>query len=387
MRAGFPCARSLALAAAVCCCPSAVPAAEPAKADEAGFFFPLAGAKDCAYDQKRQRLYVTTPQKLVVVDLKARKALESVELGGTLQACDVAPDFSFLAVAPVAGQYVYRVNLAWDKVADMEISQVKFKADPSETGVFSVAVGADNTTLFSTTFAGSGGVKLRRLAAKADTVEVVGRVNMDTVLSAAAGGREVAAAAQGNISSGPLGVYDFKEKAFKPVADLTGFNYEVACARGGRFFARPTRKGCDLFDAAGGRLGTLDGAPVIAAAFHPTTDALFVLRHGEVNVQEYDIQGSRKVARSYPLDKPLVIRGDVRETVTLQPVGRAAVVASFRTNVNFRTYTSGRLKVADDGRTLFAVVPAGVYSFPVAAAAPAPADTKPRPKIKVVDPS
>ena len=82
-----------------------------------------------------------------------------------------------------------------------------------------------------------------------------------------------------------------------------------------------------------------------------------------------------------------MIRGDVRETVTLQPVGRAAVVASFRTNVNFRTYTSGRLKVADDGRTLFAVVPAGVYSFPVAAAAPAPADTKPRPKIKVVDPS
>ena len=109
------------------------------------------------------------------------------------------------------------------------------------------------------------------------------------------------------------------------------------------------------------------------------------MRHGEVNIQEYDIQG-KKISNAYPLDKPLVIRGDVRETVTLQPVGRDVVMASFRVNVNFHTYASGRLKIAENGETLFAVIPAGVYSFPIKAAAPAPADTKPKPKIKVIDP-
>ena len=345
----------------------------------------LAGAKDCAYDQQRQRLYVTTAKKLVIVDMKARKVLESVELGGTLQACDIAPDFKFLVIAPIAAQFVYRVNLAWDKVEDMEISQIKFKGGASETGVFSVAVGSDNSTIFTTTFAGSGGVKLRRLAAKTDTIEEVGQVNMDTVLTAG-GNRDFAAVAQGNISSGPLSVYDFKEQKLKPVADLTGFNYEIACDREGSFFARPTRKGFELFDSKGGRLGVLEGNPVIAAAFHPKTDALFVMRHGEVNLQEYDIQG-KKISNAYPLDKPLVIRGDVRETVTLQPVGRDAVMASFRVNVNFRTYASGRLKIAEDGETLFAVIPAGVYSFPIKASAPSPVDTKPKPKIKIVDPS
>jgi hypothetical protein len=225
-------------------------------------------------------------------------------------------------------------------------------------------------------------VTLRRVT-RDDKVEDVGSVNMDSVLTAG-GGRDFAAVAQGNISSGQLSVYDFKEKKLKSVARLGDFNYGIACARGANFYARPTRGGCELFDGKGGRLGTLDGNPVIAAAFHPKTDSLFVMRHGEVNIQEYDIQG-KNVSNAYPLDKPLVIRGNVRETVTLQPVGRDAVMASFRVNVNFHTYASGRLKIAENGETLFAVTPKGVYVFPIKAT-PA-ADNKPRPKIKVIDPN
>ena len=358
------------------------------KDEEAGFFFALAGAKDCAYDQSRRRLYVTTPKKLVVIDAKARTILDSVKLPGGLQGCDIAPDFSFLAVAPIGAQFVYRIKLDWTKFEDMEVKQIKFKADAAETGVFGIAVGSDNSVLFSTTYAGSGGVKLRRLNAKKDTVEEVGPVRMDAVLTAS-GGRRYAAVAEGNISSGPLKLYDFQEQTLKPIADLQGFHYEMACSRDAAYFARPNRKGCDLYDAKWGRLGTLEGLPVLCAAFHPKSDSLFVLRAGEVNIQEYDIQG-KKVSSTYPLDKPLVIRGDVRvtETAVLQPVGRDAVMASFRTsvNINFRTYASGRLKISEDGATLFAVIPSGVYMFPVKAPTPSATDTKPKPKITVIDP-
>jgi hypothetical protein len=208
---------------------------------------------------------------------------------------------------------------------------------------------------------------------------------MDAVLSPG-GGRRFAAVAEGNISSGPLKIYDFKEKKLAAVANLGGFPYEIACSRDAKYFARPHKKGCDLLDEKGAKLGNLEGAPVIAAAFHPAADTLFVLRHGEVNVQEYDVQG-RKVANSYPLDKPLVIKGDVNvtEVVDLRPVGRDAVIAQFRTvvNINFDTYRSGRLKVSEDGKTLFAVIPTGVYVFPVK---PAPSGSKPGPKIKVIEP-
>jgi hypothetical protein len=72
----------------------------------------------------------------------------------------------------------------------------------------------------------------------------------------------------------------------------------------------------------------------------------------------------------------------------LRPVGRDAVIANFRriTNVTFRTYQSGRLKVSDDGESLCAVVPTGVYLFAVKQRHAAETDPKPKPKIKVIDP-
>ena len=356
----------------------------PAK-DGPGFFFPIDGARDCAFDQVRERLYVTTGEKLVVLDTKNRKRLEEVERPGGLQGCAIAPDFSFLAVAPATAQYVYRIGTKWDKAADMPVTRIKFKAPSEEPGVYAVCVGFDGTILFSTTYSGSGGTTLRRITPK-NKVEEVGKVNMNAVL-APGGGRRYAALAEGNISNGPLRRYDFKERKLVPVAEMGGFPYEIGLSRDAKMYARPHAKGCDLLDAKGARLGSLDGEPVIAAAFHPSADTLFVLRHGSVNVEEYDVLG-RKVANSYPLDKPLVIKADVneREVVDLQPVGRDAVTATFRkiTSVNFHTYESGRVKVSEDGKRVFAVVPNGVYVFPVKTAPPG--EDKPRPKVKDIGP-
>src|SRR5262249_35809460 len=154
--------------------------------DSPGYFFPIEGAKDCAFDESRQRLYVTTPSELVVVDTKERKFIDTVRLNGTLQACDVAPDFKFLVIAPVKAQYIYRIGLNWTKFEKMDIKQIKFNAPNTEPGVFGICVGSDDSVLFSMTYDGSGGVSLRRLRPD-DKVTVVGRVNMNSVLTASAG--------------------------------------------------------------------------------------------------------------------------------------------------------------------------------------------------------
>src|SRR5262249_52239270 len=150
------------------------------------FFFAIEGAKDCAYDEARQRLYVTCPSEPVIVDTKERKILESLHLNGTLQGCDIAPDFKFVAIDPSKAQFIYRVGLNWTKFEKMEVSQIKFPASSSETGVYGICVGSDNSVLFSMTYDGSGPVKLRRLSPD-NKVTVVGRINMNSVLTASAG--------------------------------------------------------------------------------------------------------------------------------------------------------------------------------------------------------
>ena len=85
-------------------------------------------------------------------------------------------------------------------------------------------------------------------------------------------------------------------------------------------------------------------------------------------LQEYDVE-SAAISNKFALDKPLVIRGDVHESVVgqLLPVGRDAVMANFRRvrSVHYRTFRSGRLKVSENGKNLFAVLPTGVYMFAI----------------------
>ncbi|HEV3143205.1 MAG TPA: WD40 repeat domain-containing protein [Gemmataceae bacterium] len=367
---------------------SALQAKTDTAKDDPGYFYPIEGAKDCAYDESRHRLYVTCPSQLVIVDTKERKIIDSVRLNGTLQACDIAPDFKFMVIAPIKAQYVYRVGLNWTKFEKMDIKEIKFSAPNTEPGVFGICVGSDDSVLFSTTYSGSGGVSLRHLLPD-NRVTVIGRINMNAVLTASAGDRHYAAIAEGNISNGPLKGYSFREHVLWHVTDMQCFHYEIAIAKGARYYARPHTGGCDLYDARGGRLGTLEGNAAICATFHPKNKHLFVMRHGEMSIQEYDIQG-KKIENLYALDKPLVIKTKVNENevIDLTPIGRDAVQARFRTirTVIHNTYESGRLKISESGESMFAVVPNGVYMFPVRTSPVAADPDKPEPKVKVIGP-
>ncbi|MEI7685273.1 MAG: hypothetical protein WCL32_09615 [Planctomycetota bacterium] len=333
---------------------------------------------------------MTTPKQLIVIDTKAKKRLEAIDLTGGLQAIDIAPDFSFVAVAPSSAQFIYKIPTKWQKQDDMEISQIRFDAPADESGVFGLAVGSDNSIVFSMSYAGSGWVALRRIDGKTNGVQVIQRVRGGSVVNASAD-RKFAAIAEGDISSGPLLVHDFAGKTTKLLKDLGGFNYEIACSRDAAYFARPGPAGCQLYDDKGGGVGNLQGKTVIAAAFHPKDDRLFIMRQGELGIQEYDMRG-RLASGEYMLDRPLAVKAEVNSTIigNLFPVGRDTVMAQFRrvVNVVHRTYASGRLRVSDDGEHLFAVLPNGVYMFPITARTAEDVKSAPKgPKIKVVDSS
>ena len=83
--------------------------------------------------------------------------------------------------------------------------------------------------------------------------------------------------------------------------------HEMTCARGAVCFAVPNGTGCDLYHAKGLRLGTVEGAPAICAAFHPRdAERLFVLHPGESTIQEYAVANGAVLNR-YSLDYALVI--------------------------------------------------------------------------------
>jgi hypothetical protein len=148
--------------------------------DDPGFFFEIPGASDCAFDESRDRLYVTTGKQLVVVDTKERTTIESIDLLGGVRSCDISPNSEYLAIAPIEAQFLY-----WIELEGLEINQVRFSADSSESGVYDLCVGSDGSVVFSMTYAGSGGVKLRRFDPRTNTVDEVGRVNMDSIVTAA----------------------------------------------------------------------------------------------------------------------------------------------------------------------------------------------------------
>lgn len=347
-----------------------------------GYFFTIPGAKDCVFDSKRQRLYVTTLKQLIILDAKERKVVEEIDLLGNVRACDISPDLKYLAIAPFGGQFLY-----WIDLDTLDINQVKFKAGGSESGVFDLRVGFDNTVLFSMTYAGSGWIQLRVFDPASNSVREIQKVSMDSVISTS-GDRRYAAVAEGNSSAGPLNVYDFQEKQLKKVARLDCFHYEIACAAKAKYFARPHVQGCDLYDSKGSKLGTLTGKPVIAAAFHPKGNSLYVMRDGESNIQEYDVQGN-SLAKNYPLDNALKIQGTVNARIVaqVQPAGPNAAIVNLRrvASVHFKAFQSGRVRVSDDGENLLAVVPGGVYMFKTKQPADAPGEVKPKRRINVIE--
>jgi hypothetical protein len=344
-------------------------------------FFPVERAKDCAFDPQRQRLYVTNEKQLVVIDVKQKKTIKSLDLPGGLRPCDISPDFKHLAVGPQSGMFFY-----WVSLDDLDVTQVRLKPDGRELGVFDLCTGADGSVLLSMAVedGGSASQKLRRYDPRTTSTTEIGVLPRRTVLSVS-GDRRYAAVAEGDVSNGPLKLYDFQDKTLRLVAALGDFNYEIACSAGARYFAWPNRGGCALLNEKGGRVGNLPGKSIIAAAFNPKADRLFVMRDGETSIQEFSVP-DQKLVNQYALEKTLAISGKVNDQViaNVTQTGRNSAVGTVRRvrSVIYKKFDSGRMRVADDGQTLCVVVPAGVYLF---ASKQAPAEKDEGPKFKVID--
>ena len=339
---------------------AAKPGENDAKPDSDSTFYAIGNARDCCYDFKRQKLYVTTGRQLVIVDLKTGKIDESIDLGGTVVSCDISTDARFLAIACAEAQAFY-----WVTLKDLDFQQVRFSAEGRESGVYDLCFGSDNSVLFGMTFKGSGDVKLRQFKKTGNAVSVIGRVRMNSIISASAE-RKYAVIAEGNISSGSIKTFDFETGELSEDTNTGAFNYEIASASEGRYVAQPQRTGCLVYDDSGTKIGNFSGDPVIAAAFHPESDSLFLMRHKASSVEEYDLS-SAALLRKYALPGQLNLKADVSNQVvgTLHSLGGSSVhahVSNFRA-VHYQTFRSGRLKMGPQGKKFFALTPAGVHAF------------------------
>jgi hypothetical protein len=375
-----PAVAALALALAGSTDGTAADAPKPAGAD-AGFFFKVEKARDCVYDAKRQRLYVTNEAQLVVLDARERKTVKSIDLPGKVRACDITADCKHLAVAPYSGAFLY-----WIDLDDLEVSQVNFKAEADETGVHDLCVGIDGSVLLTTVFQNgertTGAVKLRRIDPASAKVTEVRSAPTDSVVSASAD-RKFAAVGDANAGPGSFLVYDFREQKLRDPVRTSSSIFEIACGPEARNVAVPLQGGCELYDAKGGRIANLSGKTVICAAFHPKAERVFLLRAGEKSLQEYAVEG-QKLVNEYPLEKPLKIYARVTEqkVTTVERVGKNKIVGNTRPirTVHYKAFQSGRVRVSDDGEKVFVVTPEGVYMF--ATKAPSASEA---PKFKVIE--
>ena len=325
-----------------------------------GKFFPVAGAKDCCFDLKKNKLFVTTGTQLIILDLESGKVDESIDLAGTVVSCDISKDGQFLAIACSKAQAFY-----WVDLETIDIQQVRFTADSMESGVYDLCFGSDNSVLFGMTFDGSGGVKLRQFKKEGNVVTKIGRIGMDSIISPSSD-RRFAAVAEGNISSGSIRMFDFETGKLMPGIRTGKFNYEIACASEGNYVAQPQKEGCLVYDVAGTKIGSFPGSAVIAAAFQPETDSLFLMRDKATFVEEYDIS-SATLIQKYLLPKALTLKADVSNQIVgnVNSLGGSMAhvhISEFRAT-HYETFRSGRLKMGPSGKEFFAVTPDGVYMF------------------------
>jgi hypothetical protein len=198
------------------------------------------------------------------------------------------------------------------------------------------------------------------------------------------GDRRYAGVAEGDMPNGLLWLYDFNEKNLRLIGPVGGRNHEIACSADARYFARSHGGGCEVLDAKGGRLGNFAGKAVIAAAFHPKAHRVFLLRDGETNIQEYSVPDLTLV-NEYPMDKAVSIHREVKNQVVanVTQTGNNSAVGTVRRvrSVSFRAFESGRVRVSDNGDTVCAVVPTGVYVF----ATKEPAAKEEGSKFKVIE--
>lgn len=318
------------------------------RAEAAGTFVSAPGRVDMVYDSARDTLYVTSGASVLRYQLGTNSFLPPFDLGGSLAGLDLSPDGNTLVVADrtrtEANTWVHVVNLTTGAS-----SKALFPRAFQEGGTFTVAYGADNRVLVTSTIEGSGWAPLRRLdpatGAWSDLknlfTDFPNQVRQDSML-AASGDRSVVAFAEASSSSGPFGRYRVADPQIVRKTGYTDgtswYNYEIGANRNGTQYAIPTYGGTFICDAnmvkTGTVLGTYAGPQPVGVVYHPVEDIVYFPWTTTKQVRAFNTNTFAQVA-AY----------DFEDT--------------FQGNGNW-AFQQGRMKMSRDGSLLFATVTGGV---------------------------
>ncbi len=319
-----------------------------APAGATGLFIEAPERVDALYDAERDLVYVTTDDgRLLRYDVANRRFLEPLALSPQgLRGMAMSPDGSLLAVAdrgiagdpwgsPSGGQN-------WIQVVDLDTwtaRRIEFDRQFGEVGTFMVEFIDDRTVLVTSTYSGSGSVPMRRVDLGTGDHATIARINMNTMMSAAAD-RSVVGYAESNTSSGAFGLYESDAGSF--IENGTSwFNFEVATSRDGGQTAIPTYNGMYVYDrdlVEIDRIGIYARTAPIGAAYHPSEDILYLAWFGTSDaVQAYD-------------------------AVTLTPIGVIDDSMTFKSTGN-HAFRWGRTRISADGSGLTVTVDGGVKLY------------------------
>jgi hypothetical protein len=302
---------------------------QPPAAAIAGVFVPAPQRVDMVHDSKRNRVYITAGDSLLVYQMETKSFLPSLVLGGALRGVDISPDGNHLAVADASANN-RRVGIYLVDLDAKTPERVTFAAGLMEGGTYSVAFGEDGGVWISSTINGSGWAPLRKYNPKNRTTIQLQDVSKNTMLSASAD-RKVIGFAQASITPGSYGQFFCRATQLSKPTQASSFLYEVGVSRDGAQVGAPAYDQVFVLGSAG---PGIPGREHLGIVYHPRRDFVFLSQAGSSLIEAYETQNYTR-AKDLDFGYQFQWRG-----------GNA--------------FEEGRLRISDDGSLLFCTVQGGV---------------------------
>jgi hypothetical protein len=304
----------------------------------------MSDRSDYVWDPHRNMMYVTMLDGSVErFDFASRKFLHSWRVGESLLGADITPDGDYLYAADVPDE-LERPQIRKIDLETGEYSTLSFEPAFSEGRVWDIKIGANGIGLSSTAFNGSGWVPLRELDVATDAISI--RMDYPDIDSEVTGksllrrslDRSTIFLLEGNISSGPVTVYDAASDSFVDHVNTNSFNIMAAAAPDGGALARMSAgttelrdRSLDVLGVIGSQAATVNGGVV----FDPVRPLLYVC----------DVRSDRIIA----------FHTESRTERFRFPIGESiSSVAAFEV---------GSMGISDHGRFILASTPFGIRYY------------------------
>jgi hypothetical protein len=289
-----------------------------------------------AYDNVGKQLYVTTDAgRVQVFNLPARTANGSIQVGTNLRGIDISPDRAKLAVGNSDGGRISIISLP-----SREVTHYPLTSASGSGGTTSCAF-IDNNRLVV------GG---RVLDLATGVFAAYGQSFYSEGIVAANASRSVIAFTEAGSSGGVAGTYE-PQAGTRTSVGSGWFTYDVAVSPSGNQIVVPTYSGSFVYDKVGGSfnrsatIGTYASWWGRGAAYSPYQSHLFVSFSSHSNTASF----------------PAIVAYSSEDFSRLSNVENAVLFQSI-TNSSF---APGHLRIASNGRYLFALTSSGVRIYDV----------------------